>query len=157
MTHMSMPKNCMSRSFAALVLLLRNALTSSMSWMARDTNDMDKTVEPELYSTTVFVCPGTTHFCNRLRARNVGEATETEELGARTWHGLDVVCGMHRHHLGVDADSIFPEGVQAVGDLHEGQWGRRFWIKVLLDRVGPFVHVEGIWARHGVKAWLSAA
>lgn len=58
---------------------------------------------------------------------------------------------MHRHHLGVDANSIFTEGIQAVGDLDEGKWGRRFRVEIPLDGVGSFVHVERIWARHGEK------
>lgn len=64
---------------------------------------------------------------------------------------------MHRHHLGVDADSIFTEGVQAVGDLDERERGRRFRVEILLDRVGSFVHIEGIWVRHGEKLLLSMA
>jgi hypothetical protein len=39
--------------------------------MALEINDMDKTVDPELYSTTVFVFPGTTQLFKRFNAAPV--------------------------------------------------------------------------------------
>jgi len=36
--------------------------------MALEIKDMDKTVDPELYSTTVFVFPGTTQLFKRFNA-----------------------------------------------------------------------------------------
>jgi hypothetical protein len=39
-----------------------------MPWIAREINDMDNTVEPELYSTTALVFPGTTQLFNKFKA-----------------------------------------------------------------------------------------
>lgn len=65
---MSSPKNCINLSLATLVLLLKKARVSLMPWYTRATIDIDMTVDPELYSTMVFVFPGTTPFSRRLRA-----------------------------------------------------------------------------------------
>jgi hypothetical protein len=40
-----------------------------MPWIALEINDMDKTVEPELYSTTALVFPGTTQLFSKFRAK----------------------------------------------------------------------------------------
>lgn len=67
-SYILIPKSCISRILAILVLLLRNALVSSKPWIAREISDIDMTVDPELYSTTVLVVPGTTAFSNKFSA-----------------------------------------------------------------------------------------
>lgn len=65
---MSSPKNCMSLSFGAEVLLLKKARTSCIPWLIRDTNARDMTVDPELYSTTVSDFSGWTSLVNMFNA-----------------------------------------------------------------------------------------
>jgi hypothetical protein len=75
----------MSCNFVSDVLLERYALTSSIPWkiLANSVRrwfineadlhiiDMDMTVEPELYSITVWVFPGRTHSSNKPIAASV--------------------------------------------------------------------------------------
>ena len=57
---MSSPKNCIRRSLASLVLLLRKARTSCTPCITRAIIAMEITVDPELYSIMVLVLSGTT-------------------------------------------------------------------------------------------------
>lgn len=85
--------------------------------------DMESTVEPELYSTTVLVFPGTTLFSSRFNAVYQSMGCFHMSIYMRlTWHGLDIVCWMHRHHLGIYAYSILTERVEAVRDFNQRQW-----------------------------------
>lgn len=65
---MSSPKNCMSLSFGAEVLLLKKARTSCIPWLMRETKARDMTVDPELYSTTVLDFSGWTSLVNMFNA-----------------------------------------------------------------------------------------
>lgn len=114
------------------------------------------TVDPELYSTMVSVCPGLTLFSSRFKAYAGALAYYSPEASrdkSRTGHRLDVVRRMHRHHLGVDPNAIFPVRIQAVRDLDQGQRRRGFRVKVVPDRVRPPVYVQRI--RHGVMTCRS--
>ena len=68
LAHKSSPKNCISLSFASLVLLLKKARISVIPCTTLLTRDMDITVLPELYSITVFVLPGATDSDSRFNA-----------------------------------------------------------------------------------------
>ena len=66
--YMANPKNCMSRNLGPEVLLLRNARTSCIPWLMRDTSASEITVDPELYSTTVLDFSGCTSLVNMFKA-----------------------------------------------------------------------------------------
>lgn len=102
----------------------------------------------------VSVCPGLTLFSSRFKAYAGALAYYSSEASrdkSRTGHRLDVVRRMHRHHLGVDPNAIFPVRIQTVWDLDQGQRGRGFRVKVVPDRVRPPVHIQRI--RHDVVTW----
>lgn len=67
---MSRPKNCINWSLVSLVLLLRNARVSLISWKILAKMDNESTVEPELYSIMVFVSD-VTHCDSIFRAERV--------------------------------------------------------------------------------------
>lgn len=65
-----------------------------------------------------------------------------------TWHYLHVVCGVHRHHLRKDSDTISIVWVDRCGNLHKRQRWKNIGVEVLLDGVWSRVHVESICGRH---------
>lgn len=115
--------------------------------------DMDKTVDPELYSTTVLVLPGTTLLLSKFKAsekrkQKLVQFLEIAAAGLHTWHGLDVVGGMHGHHLGVYAHTISAVWVEALGDFNERQRRRCGRVKVVANRVRSLVDVQRVRAGH---------
>ena len=51
---------------------------------------------------------------------------------------------MHGHHLRIHTDPIFAVGVETVGDLNQGQWGRGLRVEVIPDGVWTPVDVERV-------------
>lgn len=130
---MSSPKNCIRRSLASLVLLLRNARTSSTPCITRAIMAMEITVEPELYSMTVLVEGVTLDWSMFIAASSLVSIECTFVIrrffffffffrigGCGTRHGFDVVGWMHGHHLCIDADAILVEWVQMLRQLNQG-------------------------------------
>lgn len=108
---MSRPKNCINRSFDVVVLLDRNAFTSSMPWYIRDANANEMTVEPEEYSTTVDVS-GCTSLLNMFIAVQTIRPLTFPNVMSLTRHDLHVVGWVHRHHLGIDPNSVSMKWIQ---------------------------------------------
>lgn len=73
-----------------------------------------------------------------------------------TGDGLDVVGGMHRHHLCVNAKAISVMGVETGWDLDEGGRRRDFGVEVVANRIRPPVDAElGIVVfGHGEGGWM---
>src|SRR5262245_32701137 len=65
-----------------------------------------------------------------------------------TWNDLDIGGRVHRHHLGVDADAVSPEWVEAFRNLHQRHGRMAFWVKVVLDGLGARVDIEVIRPLH---------
>jgi hypothetical protein len=61
-----------------------------------------------------------------------------------TWYNLDVGCRVHRHHLGVYTNPIFPEGIEAIGNLYERKWRMNIGIKIVFDGVWAVVDIQWI-------------
>jgi hypothetical protein len=61
-----------------------------------------------------------------------------------TWHRLDVVGRMHRHHLGVYANAISSVRIETVGYLNKRQWRGCVWVEVVSNRVRTSENVEGV-------------
>lgn len=60
---------------------------------------------------------------------------------------------MHRHHLGIDADTITAIWVNGLGDLNKGQRRRVVGVKILTDRVRSFKDIEMFRASHVVLCY----
>jgi len=65
-----------------------------------------------------------------------------------TWHGFDIVCGMHSHHLSIDAYAILPVRIKRLGQLHERQRWCYIGIEVVFEGVGALVDIEMISRLH---------
>lgn len=106
------------------------------------------TVEPELYSTTVLVFPGTTSFASMFIATAQVRTGFCRGLTVlvlvHTWQYLDIICRMHRHHLCIDSDSVLVEWVQARWDFYERKGWVVLWIEVFLQGVRARINVEWI-------------
>ena len=79
------------------------------------------TVDPELYSTIVFVLGVTWLDCSMFNAKNMGSLAllqSTSGVEKVTWKCLYIVRWKRTHHLGVYSNSIFIEWVQLPGKLY---------------------------------------
>jgi hypothetical protein len=108
------------------------------------------TVEPELYSITVFVLPCSTQSDNSPIASGHQQAKVDMTMMLLTWQCLHVVGRQHGHHFGVNPNTIFSVWVKHIRNFHKRQWWLTVRVEVLSQRIRAGIDVQWIDRRHCV-------